>query len=211
MARTVVAIFESYYSADRAVRELFKDGFPRDMVDVFPTTHIKSSENASETKIDSLQPEIEVDGASIGLKVGAGVGGAVGGTSGLLALMGALNLSLLTPLVAGSPLAAALAFFLFTGVGAASGGLTGSLFGHFLGMGISDAEARQYAKNVRENDVAVTVLADWDSVDPVIEILSRYNPLEVQEKALGRLKTGRVEVRTRHSHFTGAHEHRNKR
>lgn len=185
MARTIVAIYDSFYAASKAVRELELNGLPRNMIDIFiRPNQTKAGHAMMSVKRKAVRPEIYMDGQGTGAQIGAGIGSAVGIVGGILTLLGALHIPGLAPNI----VPAALSLLAITGVSA----ITGGVFGGLLGLGITEEEARQYSKNIRAGDVLVTVLADWDSVEPVIEVLNKHNPLEVQEKSPGRPKTVRA-------------------
>ena len=183
MARTIIAIYDSYYSASKAARELAVHGFPREMIDITTQPSAKQQQIVEpwNNKVEPNRSEIIVDAPGAGLRIGAGIGSAVGVIGALLTALGALQIpGLASPALSGSllPLVAV------AGLGTLSGGAAGGLLGSLLGLGFPEEEARQYAKNVRAGKVIVTILADWDSVDPVIEILHEHRPLEVQEKSI---------------------------
>ena len=193
MARAIVAVYDSFYLANKAVQELAASGYPRNMIDILSrSSHEKAGSSELALQSGGVKPEIQTGGQAAGIQIGAGIGGAVGVSGGLLAGLGMLHLPGLFATAAGRPLAAALAGLALAGVAAGIGSLAGMLLGWLLGLGIPEEEARQYAKNVRNGEVMVNVMADWDTVDPVIEILSKHSPLEVKEKAISWQKSGRV-------------------
>lgn len=81
---------------------------------------------------------------------GAATGGAVGGLLGLLAVVGALAIPGIGPLVAAGPIAASL-------TGAAAGAGLGGLTGALMGIGITEEEADHYEGLVKEGKFLVVV------------------------------------------------------
>ncbi len=220
MARTIVAVYDSYYSASKAIHELGSNGFPRDLVDVFSrprTQPVMVDEdvelNAEEqlaawAKHERIKNEILLSAERAGIGIGAGIGSAAGITGAMLMAMGLFPLPALTHLLAISSRTDLLVPAAFTAASAAVGSFLGLMLGGALGLGIPEEEAHQYAKNVRDGDVLVTVLADYDSIDPVIQILSKHNPLEVQEKPMAWKVKARFKKQPVYPGSNKNHEHR---
>ena len=192
MARTVLAVFDSKFVADKAVDDLRQNGLSSDMVEIFARSARERGAGAGELKRKKIKNEIFTDELGTGFRIGAGVGGGVGVAGGLLVISGEIVLPFLTAMLASGPLAVVGVALGVIGLGMLTGTLTGGLFGSLLGLGISETELHQYARSVREDQVVVAVMADWDAVDPVLQVLERYAPLELEEKPYSRLKDGPV-------------------
>lgn len=138
----------------------------------------------------TLRPEVNIGGQSLGMWIGLGVGAALGLTGALFNALGVLHL----PLPALPHISGALGEWLnglaLSGAGAAAGVISGGAIGGMLGLNIPEEEVRRYAKNVREGDVVVTILADWDSIDPAMQIVQKYGPLEVREHPVSSQVSG---------------------
>jgi hypothetical protein len=193
MARTVLAVFESVFTAKLAVHELLESGLSGEMVDIVPRP--KGALDLGSPAFIKSHParmEVEQDGLGLGMRIGAGIGGAAGLTGGLLSAVGALPF-VLPNLFAVSETGM---YWLTIGAGLIAGILAGFILGGFLGslagLSIPAEELRQYARVARREPVVVTVLADWDAVDPVIEILAKHNPLELTERNFSRLPSGQA-------------------
>jgi hypothetical protein len=204
MARTIYAVFESVFSAQKALMELDSHGLDKDRYDVFsrpPRNPAGRASAAEETLVSQpVKPEIREDGQSLGIKVGSGIASALAVGGALLVALGGVSLPALEPLLRAGALAGLGLFAAATGLAAAAGALVGGAAGGLIGLGIPEAELNQYARSVRKEPVVVAVLADWDSIDPIMEILRRNNPMELEERPYSRLHSG--------APFRGAHASR---
>jgi hypothetical protein len=184
MARTVVAIYDDFQTANTAVRDLVDNGFPRDNISLIANntrgeygyTDTKAAEAAT-TGTESVADET---GAGAG--VGAGIGAAIGGIGGLLVGLGALTIPGIGPVIAAGPLAVALSTLTGAGVGAVAGGVTGGLLGALIGLGIPEEEAGYYAEGVRRGGVLLTVQAEDQSTEQIMDILNRHDPVDMNER-----------------------------
>lgn len=108
---------------------------------------------------DTPHPELRPDasgGNHLRAPQGVGVGAAVGGSIGWLATVGALTLSGVGPVIAAGPVLTALG-------GAAVGAASGMVAGSFLGLGMSEIEARELQEAaVRGNVVLAVRVASLD-------------------------------------------------
>jgi hypothetical protein len=182
MARTVVAVFESVYSAKQAVWELVDVGFPRERIDLFPW---RVPENLiGLAKPEKVRSEVEVNELRAGVNIGAAIGGSLGITGALLINLGTLTIPpFLSSRINGfyAAVVIMLGVILFCMI---AGSLAGSLITGLVGLGIPEEEIRQYAKNVHKGGVTVMIVADWDAVDGTLEILGHHNPLEIKQKSI---------------------------
>jgi hypothetical protein len=178
MARTVVAIYDDFQTANHAVRELVDNGFARDNISI-----IASNARGEYGYTDAAEGDTVADETGAGAGVGAGIGAAIGGIGGLLVGLGALTIPGIGPVIAAGPLAVALSTLTGAGVGAVAGGVTGGLLGALIGLGIPEEEAEYYAEGVRRGGVLVTVQADETNTDYVLDVLNRHNPVDVNERA----------------------------
>ncbi len=185
MARTVVAIFDNFQTANDAVRELVDSGFPRDNISIIANNsrgeygyYAASDEGPAAVDNDTVADET---GAGAG--VGAGIGAAIGGIGGLLVGLGALTIPGIGPVIAAGPLAVALSTLTGAGVGAVAGGVTGGLLGALIGLGVPEEEAEYYAEGVRRGGVLVTVQADDYNTDQITDVLNRHDPINIKQRA----------------------------
>jgi uncharacterized protein (TIGR02271 family) len=170
MAKTVIALYDDVHTARDVVQDLVDNGFPRDNVSIM------ASDAAGEYDRYQSGEYREDDGVGGGAAAGAGIGAVIGGIGGLLVGLGALTIPGVGPVIAAGPLAAALAG---AGIGAVAGGLIGAL----TDMGVPEDEAGYYAEGVRRGGTLVAVRADNARADDAASIMSRYNPVDIEERA----------------------------
>ena len=168
---TVVALFDEYSDAASAIRELETEGIP--------SSDISLIANNAENRYGDYPRYAGRSAAAVtgpATATGAGVGAALGGTAGLLAGIGALAIPGVGPVVAGGALAATLAG---ASVGAAVGGFVGAL----VDAGIPREHADICAEAVRRGGTLVIVRAEERWRERVSDILGRYLPVDVEERA----------------------------
>jgi hypothetical protein len=175
--KTIVALYDDFEAATRAVRALEESGFnPHDMSLI--ANNVESDEASG--RRDRIVGSVSQDTATAapeGAGTGAAIGALLGGGASLLAAAGAFAIPGIGPVLAAGPLAAALAG---AGVGAAAGGLIGGL----VGLGVPDEEAQRYAEAVRRGGAIVTLKADGaDAVERATKILERHEPADLAKRS----------------------------
>jgi hypothetical protein len=175
---TVVGLFDEYSDAEGAIRELEAAGVPSTDISLIANNRADRYGNYPPYAADRAG---YAEGSGTG--TGAGIGAVLGGAAGLLAGIGALAIPGVGPVVAAGALASTLAG---AGVGAVVGGLVGAL----VEAGIPREHADIYAEAVRRGGTLVTVRTDDLSRDRVSDILSRYYPVDVEERAATWRETG---------------------
>lgn len=187
MARTVVALYDDFASANAAVRDLVDNGFSRDDISLMAS----DAEGTYGNYITGREvTDVETSGATEGAGVGAGVGAVVGGLGGLLVGLGALAIPGVGPVIAAGPLAAALTGLAGAGVGAVAGGITGGLLGALVDMGIPEESAHYYAEGVRRGGTLVSLRASDDMTNRAVDIMNRHNPVDINQRATQWRETG---------------------
>ena len=193
MARSIVAYYESIYSAEKAVNELTGRGFDREMIDVLMPARGEDQNKAVMAKLpDTLRSEVPIKNWSAGMQAGVGVGSALGIAGGLLFNIGALHIPGLETLVPTTLAGAVTSFLGGIATMLTTGGILGGLMGALIGLRIPEEEVRQYAKTVRKGKVLVTLLADWDMVDHAIEIMNHHRPLQVKEESISHWRIDQI-------------------
>lgn len=168
--RTITGLFDTYGSAELAVRDLKSTGIPSEDISIV-------SNNTAEA----------TTGAAEGAGAGAGLGALAGGTGGLLAGLGMLAIPGVGPVVAAGWLIA-------TAVGAAAGavvgGAAGGLIGALTNAGVSEDEAHVYAEGVRRGGTLVTVRANDQRIPDVKAILERNGYVDIQSRRSAYIEDG---------------------
>lgn len=178
---SVVAAYDNFYIANGAVRELIEYGFPRENIRIY--THNRGEPASSllreylEVVEDAalVQPAKLPVASAVGARIGASIGSSAGLMVGMLSLMGLLEI----PGIMGLPALAAA-----SAAGALSGAAIGEVLGALLGFGISMEEAERYAECLRQSDVVVKIHTEPYSTALVQDVLSRYRPREMDQKAV---------------------------
>jgi hypothetical protein len=170
MDKTVVALFDDISTAEKAVQELVNMGFSRDNISLMAANRDGSDAATTGTAAD-------------GAVTGAGIGAVLGGLAGLLIGIGALAIPGIGPIIAAGPLAVALGG---AGLGAAAGGVIGAL----VDAGVPEDQAEYYAEGVRRGGTLVTVRADEGMTDRATNILNRYGPIDMNQRADSWRETG---------------------
>ena len=168
--KTVVGIYDRITQARNAVNDLVDSGLSRDDVSLIapdPEGHYAGYEE-TEDRATAETTDAAAEGAI--------AGGVIGGLGGVLVGLGAFAIPGIGPIVAAGPIVAGL---VGAGVGAAAGGLLGAL----VQWGVPEEEAGYYAEAVRRGSTLVAVRTPDDQVKRVVNILERYNPVDVNERA----------------------------
>lgn len=167
--RTVIALFDSFETAQHAVQALVDNGFLADNISLI-------AHDPQQQLVKQFGGHPSSEGATIGATGGA----LIGGVSGLLASIGTLMIPGIGPVLAAGSLAATLgATALGAGLGAAAGGIVGAL----VGMGVSETEAGSYAEGVRRGGTLVTVEAAGMMVDRAYAILRDYGAVDMNQRS----------------------------
>ena len=139
--RTVVGMFDTRESAEKAIHRLMDRGISRDSISIA----MKDLREATSISEATETHDLSAEGATAGAVSGAGIGALVG-----IALVGStVLLPGLGTFLIGGPIAAALTG---AGIGAASGGLIGGL----IGSRIPEDEAHHNAIGIERGGIFVS-------------------------------------------------------
>lgn len=166
--RTVVALYDRFEDAQRAIQALNEHGFNRDDMNL-----VANDERGEYSR--SLETSDDVSGGE-GAATGAGIGAVLGGLGGLLVGLGALAIPGVGPVLAAGPIVSALAG---AGVGAVAGGLIGAL----VDLGIPEEHANYYAEGIRRGGTLVTVRTEDNMAEDARMVLNRFNPVDIDTRA----------------------------
>lgn len=167
MAKVVVGLYDRIEDARSAVEALVNHGFRREDISLV----------AADAKGEYRSYVSQEGGEEVasGAATGAGIGAVLGGLGGLLVGLGALAIPGIGPVLAAGPLVTALAG---AGIGAAAGGLIGAL----VDLGIPEDQAEKYAEGVRRGGTLVTLTAGEDMASDAVDIMNRFNPIDINER-----------------------------
>lgn len=170
MENTIVALYDDFEDARRAVQELAENGFARENISLIANDINESLKDAPHRSVRGTDPNPNSDVGSL-----ASMGVMMGGIAGFLLGLAALALPGIGPVLAAGPIAAALGG---AGLGAVAGGILGAL----VDAGITRSDANIYAEGVRRGGTLITVYAAWAESDRAAEILNRHNPVNIEER-----------------------------
>jgi len=151
--QTIIGVFESRSSAEKAVQTLRQQGFSNEEINIISKK--QSQDDTGEVDDDIMD--------------GTLTGGTIGGIGGLLLGAGALMIPGIGPILAVGPIAAAIG-------GAVAGGITGGL----IDWGIPSQESQHYEQEVVHGSVLAIIRTDAAKVDSVAQILRQNGAKEVK-------------------------------
>lgn len=174
-AQTVVAVYDSFESADRAIRALVDDGFSR--------ADVGLAANDVRGDYARLNPTVAASEDVSGGE-GGSFGAVIGGITGAVAALTAIVIPGIGPVIAAGPLIALLGGATGAVVGGAAGAVTGGLAASLIHLGVPESEATYYGESVRRGNALVTVTVDNDAdAETATNVLRRYNPVDVKSRA----------------------------
>jgi uncharacterized protein (TIGR02271 family) len=162
--KTIVAMYDDIADARRTVEELVNIGIDRERISLV------AGDREGRYAADLQHTDDDDVGG------GALTGAMVGGLGGLALGLVALAIPGIGPVIAAGPIATVLAG---AGIGAAVGGVVGAL----TEAGVPEEQAGYYAEGVRRGSTLLTVEAPEHRADEVVQILERYDPIDVEERA----------------------------
>lgn len=168
--QTITHVYDTYQLAADAVRELEAARIPSDRISI-----VTSDEEA---KVGDVVNAGETEAAPA-----AGFGAVIGGAVGLLTGLGVMAIPGVGPVVAAGWLAT-------TALGAVAGGATGGLVGSLINEGVPEDHAHLYLETVRRGGSLVSVRVDDRDANKVREILSGFNPLDLETQKTAFRSTG---------------------
>ena len=165
--RTFTHLYDEFGDARRTVEALQTAGVPRDDISIV-------ANNADSRHGANAAAPADMDETRAG--AGASTGTLVGGGVGLLTGLGLLAIPGVGPVVAAGWLIATVTG---AGIGAAGGGLLGSL----LHSGVPEEHAHAYAEGVRRGGTLVTVRGDESQASRIEAVLDGRKPAAVDVAA----------------------------
>ncbi len=171
-AQTVLAVYDSFERADRAIRALVDDGFARADIGLA----------ANDARGDYARLNTTAEDVSGG--EGGSFGAVIGGITGAVVALSAIVIPGIGPVIAAGPLVALLGGATGAVVGGAAGAVTGGVAASLIHLGVPDTEADSYVESVRRGNALVTVTVDNDEdAETATNVMRRYNPVDVKSRA----------------------------
>ena len=174
---TVVAVYDTFDSGNKALQGLLSGGFSRDDIG-FAVNNRKADGDFgnTETKVEYYE---DVTGAE-----GGSFGAAIGGIAGAALALSAIVIPGIGPIIAAGPLVALLGGATGAVIGGAAGAVTGSITASLVHLGIADDEAEYYAESVRRGNALLTVSVESESeAAKATDILRQFRPIDVKQRA----------------------------
>jgi len=174
---TMVAVYDQFESANKAIQNLVNDGFSRDDIGLAVNNSWRKGEYSNlEANVDKYEDVTGPEGSVFGAVVGGLAGAAVALTAIVIPGIG--------PMIAAGPLVALLGGATGAVVGGTAGAISGGLAAAFIHLGIADDEAEYYAEAIRRGNAVVTVTAkDENQAALITDILRRYHPINLKRLA----------------------------
>jgi hypothetical protein len=172
--KTIVAYFDSYNEASRAVSKLESIGIAHGDISLVASNG-NDSHSSHATRDFASDSHTRDTHADDGGGAGASIGTLAGGGAGLLAGLGMLAIPGLGPVVAAGWLVSTL-------VGAGAGAAVGGIVGALAGAGVEEKDAHAYAEGVRRGGAIVTVRADEGVAARVSDILDDEGRVDINER-----------------------------
>ncbi len=154
--KTVLSTFADRQQAERAVDELRRKGFEKEISILAKDNENKGRDQGAMDRGNNLTS-------------GTATGGVIGGLAGLAVGAGALAIPGIGPLIAAGPIAGMLS-------GAATGGVAGGL----IDWGIPAERGKYYEGKIKEGRVLVSVHADDQKISDAEETLKRLGGQDVE-------------------------------
>jgi len=158
MARTVVAIFSDFRSAEESARQIKERGLRTD--DISIVAKDDNSRGSYAYDGSGTGAAMEKRSANDNISDGVVTGGILGGVAGILLGAGSLMIPGLGIVAAAGPIA-----------GLISGAVTGGIVGGLIDLGIPEEKSKQYESDIKAGKVLFSMRTDEDKVEQVGSIL----------------------------------------
>jgi len=174
---TIVAVYDHFKSANKAINDLTNDGISRDDIGLAVNNSDQKGEYSNlEANVDKYE---DVTGSQGGI-----FGGVIGGLAGAAVALTEIVIPGIGPIIAAGPLVALLGGATGAVIGGAAGAISGGVAASLIHLGISDDEADYYAEAIQRGNALVTVTArDEDQAALISDILRRYQPVNLKRRA----------------------------
>lgn len=170
---TIVAVYDNFETANKAIKALVEDGFARSDIGL-----------AANNATGGYNHLVTEDAEDVSGGEGGGFGAVVGGITGAVVALSAIVIPGVGPIIAAGPLVALLGGATGAVVGGAAGAVTGGVAASLIHLGIPEEEAGHYVESVRRGNALVTVsVTNSDDAETATNVLRRYDPVDVKSRA----------------------------
>jgi hypothetical protein len=182
---TIVALYDHYDDAGKAVSDIVAAGISQDRISLLANN--LSGDHPALVSNPAVAGEdfTSRDEAQPAAVTGAEVGVSIGGVAGVLVGAGAIMIPGIGPLIAVGTLATIAA-------GAAAGGVIGGAIGMLTEHGISHEDSHLYAEGLKRGGTLVTVVVDEGKLDPVRKIFKSHGAVDIEKRGASWIAEGWV-------------------
>lgn len=172
MARTVVAIFESYGNAEKAAHEIREKGLRTDNISIISKDSINRSYNNHSEKFGTISKNSFIIHRGKREKISDGIitGGIFGGIAGIIVGGGSMLISGLEIVSAAGPI-----------TGLISGLLAGGVLGGLLDFKMTGKKTYEYERLVSYGNAFFSMKVDEDRIEQIIQVLKANDALVVEK------------------------------
>ncbi len=174
---TIVAVYDHFEAANKAIQDLTNDGISRDDIGLAVNNGDRKGEYSNlEANVEKYE---DVTGSQ-----GGAFGAVMGGLAGAAVALTAIVIPGIGPIIAAGPLVALLGGATGAVIGGTAGAISGGVAASLIHLGISDDEADYYAEAIQRGNALVTVTArDENQAALISDILRRYQPVNLKRRA----------------------------
>ena len=176
MTKTVVALFDTYSSAENAARQIKDRGLRTEDISIVAKQEREGSFEGA-TNNNTFTSTTDVDNASMksstratndNISNGVLTGGVLGGLAGLLIGAGSMVVPGLGIIAAAGPI-----------TGLISGAVTGGIVGGLVDLGIPEDKSKNYESDLKKGKILFSMKSDVDKVTQITSILKSNGAISV--------------------------------
>ena len=172
---TIVALYDHYDDASKAVSDIVATGVPQDRISLLANNLSGDHPALVSNPAVAAEDFASRDEAQPAAVTGAEVGISIGGVVGVLAAAGAIVIPGIGPLIAAGALAT-------IATGAAAGGVIGGAVGMLTEHGISHEDSHLYAEGLKRGGTLVTVVAEEARLDAIRQIFKAHGAVDIEKR-----------------------------
>jgi gas vesicle protein len=169
MSKTVVAVFDSYASAENAARQIKDQGLRTDDISIVAKQGDNDTGvNGTTATMGGTTTATNRKGINDNISDGVMTGGILGGLAGLLIGAGSMVIPGLGIIAAAGPI-----------TGLLSGAVTGGIVGGLVDLGIPENRSKQYETDIKAGKVLFSMKTDEDKIDRIGSVLRSNGAISV--------------------------------